>query len=351
MRETQISIIMPAYNAAKYIGHAIESVLSQTYEYWQLIIVDDGSTDATLRIAQEYANRDEKKRIIVIHQNNSGTAAAARNTALEYVTGEYVQILDSDDYISQDCLQKCAYAIQQNNNIPQIILPVVYSVKDDGIILGEISQVSKYVGKRISGEEAFVLSLDWIIHGWMCVSASILKSIRFDTLLINGDELTTRKLFANASLVEMIDGIYYYRDNLNSTTKTLKNRYRMHESLTTDSNIYFYSVECKMQTSIISKCAEKWMKSIIAHEAHYLREKNFYTDEECAYVSNIIASNLKRATNEKVYANNDSIWGNMIRICNADMQRLRFFARIYNILWKIKNKRKDKGKNDENGIG
>lgn len=104
------SIIIPAYNMEKYISDAIESVISQTYKEWECIIVDDGSTDLTGNLIDEYAIKDS--RIRALHQKHSGTAASARNTALNHVTGEYIQFLDADDRISNDCLEKNNYAIQ-----------------------------------------------------------------------------------------------------------------------------------------------------------------------------------------------------------------------------------------------
>jgi glycosyltransferase involved in cell wall biosynthesis len=91
----KFSIIMPAYNAENYIGYAIESVLSQTYSNFELIIVNDGSIDKTESIIQQYSAQDQ--RIILVSQGNSGSAGAARNTALKYVTGDYIQMLDADD--------------------------------------------------------------------------------------------------------------------------------------------------------------------------------------------------------------------------------------------------------------
>lgn len=89
-----ISIIMPAYNASAYIAEAIQSVLDQTWTNWELIIVDDGSTDNTLQIAQQFAAKD--KRIQVYHQLNQG-GCVARNEALKHIAGDYVQYLDADD--------------------------------------------------------------------------------------------------------------------------------------------------------------------------------------------------------------------------------------------------------------
>ncbi len=89
------SIIMPAYNVEEFIGEAIESVLAQSYPHWELIIVDDGSTDNTVRVAKRYCD----KRIRLIRQSRCGEAEA-RNVAFNYVLGEYICFLDADDIYS-----------------------------------------------------------------------------------------------------------------------------------------------------------------------------------------------------------------------------------------------------------
>lgn len=90
-----ISIIMPAYNAEKYIANSIESVIEQTYANWELIIIDDGSTDRTLKIATEYKNKDE--RIIVTNTRVNSGVAKARNIGYSISKGRFVAFLDSDD--------------------------------------------------------------------------------------------------------------------------------------------------------------------------------------------------------------------------------------------------------------
>lgn len=92
MQAGLVSVMMPAYNAEQYIGQAIESVLDQSYPHWELIIVNDGSTDRTVDIALLFAD----PRIKIIHQDNSGESAA-RNTALKHMQGEFVAFLDADD--------------------------------------------------------------------------------------------------------------------------------------------------------------------------------------------------------------------------------------------------------------
>lgn len=97
----KVSIIMPVYNKEKYVRRAIESILSQTFHEWELIIVDDGSTDSSYSICREYTD----KRIQVYHVENGGVSRV-RNTGLTYAKGEYVTFMDSDDYISEDYLEK-----------------------------------------------------------------------------------------------------------------------------------------------------------------------------------------------------------------------------------------------------
>ncbi len=89
-----VSVIMPAFNVGPYIGAAIASVLAQTFQDWELLIVNDGSTDDTLEAAQAWAGAEP--RIRIYDRENRGVSAA-RNTAFEHATGEFIALLDSDD--------------------------------------------------------------------------------------------------------------------------------------------------------------------------------------------------------------------------------------------------------------
>lgn len=93
-----ISIIMPVYNAEKYLNRSIESVMNQTYKNIEIILVNDGSTDASLTICSNYQKADS--RIKLINQKNSGVSAA-RNRGIDEATGTYIMFIDSDDYIEK----------------------------------------------------------------------------------------------------------------------------------------------------------------------------------------------------------------------------------------------------------
>lgn len=99
----KISTIVPVYNTEKYIGRCIDSIISQTYFDWELILVDDGSTDGSLNIMKSYAKKEP--RIKVIHQENAGPGIA-RNSGIAQAAGEYVVFIDSDDIIISDYFEK-----------------------------------------------------------------------------------------------------------------------------------------------------------------------------------------------------------------------------------------------------
>lgn len=99
----KVSIIVPVYNAEKYLRECVESVLCQTLSDIELILVDDGSTDSSPTLCDQYAAQD--RRVKVIHKPN-GRAASARNAGLRAASGEYVAFVDADDWISPDMYEK-----------------------------------------------------------------------------------------------------------------------------------------------------------------------------------------------------------------------------------------------------
>ena len=92
----KLSVVIPVYNIEDYIGKCLDSVLEQTYQNYEVIIVDDGSTDGTAGVCDEYAQKDE--RIRVIHKKNEGVSVA-RNTGIDIATGEYFLFFDGDDFM------------------------------------------------------------------------------------------------------------------------------------------------------------------------------------------------------------------------------------------------------------
>ena len=108
-----VSIIMPARNASRFIGQAIESFLDQTYPNKELIIVDDGSTDNTSQILKQFSEKNEN--IVLITNKKPLGIPKSRNIALKYSKGEFIGHLDSDDYLKKKAIQKTMKLIIQDN--------------------------------------------------------------------------------------------------------------------------------------------------------------------------------------------------------------------------------------------
>lgn len=128
------SVVIPAYNSQDFLEKGVNSVLNQTCDDLELVLVDDGSKDKTLELCNKFAKKD--KRVKVIHQRNGGHTSA-RNTGLVNSTGKYVVFLDSDDWLDTDALEIFKKDIEKNN--PDIIIfSVCQSVNDDNSALSNL---------------------------------------------------------------------------------------------------------------------------------------------------------------------------------------------------------------------
>ncbi len=112
MKQPLVSVIIPVYNTKRYLKTCVESVLNQTYKELEIVLVDDGSTDGSDKMCNEYQKKDD--RIIVIHKPNGGLSSA-RNRGLDICTGEYVTFVDSDDYIDSDFIEYTVELAKKHN--------------------------------------------------------------------------------------------------------------------------------------------------------------------------------------------------------------------------------------------
>ena len=141
LKKPILSVILPCYNTEKYIGKTLESLEAQTMQDFEMVFVNDGSTDHTLDILNSVKEK-YPSRVIVVSKENEGLSKT-RNVGLEYATGEFVIFLDSDDYIDNDYFEVLTKAAVENNS--DMVLSGQHKVDEEGNIIASIDYpVDKY---------------------------------------------------------------------------------------------------------------------------------------------------------------------------------------------------------------
>lgn len=213
MEQQLFSIIVPMYNVEKYICQCIESVLTQTYDGFELILVDDVSTDNTAKIAADYACRYPDKITFIQHSVNT-RQGGARNSALEIIRGDYVMFLDSDDYLKPDTLKILLNILTKEN--ADIVEFTMEWVSQNGAFLRKDS----WPQLAFSDEgRQHPLLLSNVGPCNKVFKRSLFSSdIRFPEKYYYEDYWTVPKLLLSANQVFYIDdGLYCYRQHSAST--------------------------------------------------------------------------------------------------------------------------------------
>jgi len=208
-----ISILVPVYNAEEYIKRCIDSILAQTYTAFELILLDDGSTDNSGAICDEYASKDS--RIRVLHTSNNGVGIA-RNRLIEAAEGEYLTFVDSDDYTEPSMLEVLYHNIvQYSADISLCGIRIVFP----HIVKSSNSDPSE---RRLLNKEEAVSEL---IDNWKITCSTwsklykkeLFRGIRYAEIAAFEDMLTTYKLFEKCNSI-VYDGrlLYNYVNTPNS---------------------------------------------------------------------------------------------------------------------------------------
>ena len=205
----KFSVVIPVYNVEKYIRESLDSIINQTYKNLQIILIDDGSTDSSGSICDEYAASDD--RITVIHQKNAG-AGAAKNTGLDLIQGEYFSIIDSDDYIELNMYEKMVcYMENYRVDVVQCLFRNVFVNRK---VYRNYIVKSKPIRKVSRNKFLKEYLYDWkyAIFANKVFKTCLLKDIRFPEGRKIDDEFFTYKLICNSEhIVNTQDVFYNYR--------------------------------------------------------------------------------------------------------------------------------------------
>ena len=206
--DEKISVIIPIYKVENYLNRCVESVVNQSYQNLEIILVDDGSPDNCPKMCDEWAEKDE--RIKVIHKENGGLSDA-RNAGMDEISGEYVFFVDSDDWIHRDTL-KILMMFQKNHDVDIVeckALPISKEVTDAQIDVENIT-LSVFDTKEAMASLLREKPLKQTVWNKL-YKRKIIDSIKFEVGKYHEDEFWTYQIFDKAKEILFLDvELYYY---------------------------------------------------------------------------------------------------------------------------------------------
>ncbi len=279
-----VSVLMTAYNREKYIGEAIESVLASSYSNFELIIVDDGSSDGTVKIAKEYEVIDSRLKVYV-NEKNLGDYHN-RNKAASYATGKYIKYLDSDDAMYPWCLQVMVYCMEQ---YPSVALGLTSNTLMDvkyPLLLSSIDAYKMYYFKNL------VLGIG--------PTGTIIRRDVFEKLSgfsgeqFIGDTELWLKITQKNNSVWMPPGLFYWRvhsgqqivlESLNAEVEAIRHRLNKYYLASTecplskqDSKLAIRNLtNIKCRSIVKNLCAGKISESVLRKKKLNLTATDFFS--------------------------------------------------------------------------
>ena len=202
-----VSVVVAVHNMKEHIRQCIESVLNQSMQDLELILVDDVSTDGTADILREYAGKD--RRVTLVWQQENGGAQVARNAGISVSCGKYITTLDHDDFLDKDALACAVDTFHKYEGLQCVCFREVRLLPDGNLL----EHREKNSFGIISGAEAYRRSIGWrSITGRMIVSRELQMQYPFDNCeRVYGEDNTAQLQFLASTQVASCQGIYYHR--------------------------------------------------------------------------------------------------------------------------------------------
>ncbi|MBQ8051571.1 MAG: glycosyltransferase family 2 protein [Bacteroidaceae bacterium] len=227
-----VSVLMAVYNAEAWLDQALDSVLDhQTMREVEVLAVDDASTDGSWPILQR--RREADPRLRIFRQEMNQGQAVARNRALKEARGEYVMMLDADDWLSGDALREAVEVFRKYPQTDSVFFRLILHWQEDGReedyspshVTGQKFDVRVQYPAVLTGIEALRLSVEWKLHGYYLVRRELHQHYPYDdSLPLYSDDNTTHLHYLHSREVRPCAGIYYWRQHARSSTTALSPR-------------------------------------------------------------------------------------------------------------------------------
>lgn len=263
---SKVSVIVPVYNVEQYVAKCLDSIINQTYKNLEIICVDDGSTDKSGYICDEYAKKDS--RIKVFHKANGGLASA-RNAALTHVTGDYIGFVDSDDWIEPEMYETLVHNLEQNSvdmvccNFSKIYNDRIDVMKNEWDIKNSVLDTADILYYAFNRDH----HKGFAIYVWnKLFTADKIKNYRFDESLAEAEDVD---FISKVIAVNNMKGFYI--------EKSLYNYLQRSSSLTYSKDLNMRADFLKSYSKVIEACNEFtealiWIKRFYCYHASLIAE-------------------------------------------------------------------------------
>ena len=233
----KISVIVAAYNAEKTLRRCVDSILRQTYRDFELLIINDGSSDSTRIIAEEYANRDG--RVHLINKKNGGVSSA-RNVAIKEAKGDYITFVDSDDYIDDDTYEVCMKYVEEYQ-ADAVIFGYYYEQGKKLIPFNYDKEITVYDSKQVIEKIARGQDISTLMQNKIW-KKSLFDGIIFPEGQIYEDADRIYYIVSHGEKFVKLDcAKYHWTQNPNSITHRAFSRKKLDEIKALESMINFFS--------------------------------------------------------------------------------------------------------------
>ena len=235
----EVSVIVPVYQVEKYLRQCLDSILNQTFNDMEIILIDDGSKDNSGKICDEYALKDN--RVKVIHQDNMGLSDA-RNSGMNQMSGNYFMFVDSDDYVSEQMIEKLyTSAVETDADVVCCNFEYFWENNENE------SFSTKQKREELNSSEIFSHRKNeknygiWTVAWNKLYKSSSMNSFRFRSGKIHEDEFWANDIYQkDLKVVTIEDSLYYYRQRHNSIVniKNIKKEFDLIEAFQERIQIY-----------------------------------------------------------------------------------------------------------------
>lgn len=286
----KISVIVPVYNVKDYLDICLQSVVAQTCHDIEIILIDDGSNDGCGAFCDDWAQKDD--RIRVIHQQNQGLSAA-RNTGIKVAKGEYLSFVDSDDWMEPQMLENMQTAVEQHNS--DIVVCRGQFVEPDGKVTKTVGFDALKVMSKIEASKEILKDEEIPSFAWNKIyRRRLFDCIEYPVGRLFEDTFTTYKLFYKAEKIVCIPYIgYNYRSNPESITRQRRSdvekfiKRDLDNALAFDER-YLFAKTHKDLEEVVPICAYKAYQMIHAF-IHLCEHKKFQlTEQQKAEIDHVL---------------------------------------------------------------